>query len=174
MDNNLQDYKGEAEARPTVTFITGPNMDVVEVGEMRGEGMELHIAKGSKQTFFVGLAENEKFSHFMAKSKIREKLLLDAVNNRTRERNYYILYSRLADGEITDEDFDRLLDEASDNYVVTTGIKPTLEEFEEAFKLSEKILDATTIGDIEILFSFDEDATLKVCKKITDGTDKCR
>lgn len=95
---------------------------------------------------------------------------ISAVNNRTRERNYYILYSRLADGEISDEDFDRLLDENPDNYVVNTFNSPSIEEFEEAWALSKQILNVDSVGDVEILFSFDENDTLKICKKITDGT----
>lgn len=168
MANNLQDSRGEF--RPTVTVSTGPNTNVVSVAEIKGDGIEMRIARNEENTYFAGVAENEKFAHLMARSKMREKLLLDAVNNRTRERNYYILYSRLADGEITDEDFDRLLDENPDNYVVNTFISPSVEEFEEAWALSKQILNVESVGDVEILFSFDENDTLEICKKITDGT----
>ena len=40
-----------------------------------------------------------------------------AINNRTRERNYFKLYSSLLENKISDEEFDRLIDENPDMYV---------------------------------------------------------
>ncbi len=152
-------------SHPLVTISSGPNVEIVD---FKGEGIGMRVMKHSDMTLFAGYAENEKFSRLMTLSQMRVKLLIDAVNNRTRERNYYILYSRLCEGEITEEEFDRLLEADSDKYVISTDIHPSIEEFEEAYKLSSHIMDADTIGTIETLFSFDEEATLDVCKKISD------
>lgn len=45
--------------------------------------------------------------------------LTRAVNNRTRERNYFRLYSEMLDGTISDEEFDRQIEDHEDLYVVT-------------------------------------------------------
>ena len=59
----------------------------------------------------------------------RERMLVDAVNNRTRERNYYQLYSRMLDNEISEEEFDRAIDENPDEYVISNDKVPSELEF---------------------------------------------
>ena len=168
MEITTKHNEPQENPKPSVIVSSSSNVNV-EVLEINGQGVGLRVEKHPEVTLFAGYAENEKFKQLMTRSRMREKLLLAAVNNRTRERNYYLLYSRLAGGEITEEEFDSLLENNPDDYVVTADVKPTVEEFEEAYALSAKIKDADTVGDIETLFSFEEEAALSVCKIIVDG-----
>lgn len=94
------------------------------------------------------------------------KLLLDAVNNRTRERNYYKLLYELAEGEISDSQFEKELEQNPERYVVKTNVRPSTIEFQQAVILAKDIMDVQTSGSLETLFSFDEEYLDSECKKL--------
>ena len=76
-----------------------------------------------------------------------------AINNRTRERNYFKLYSSLLENKISDEEFDRLIDENPDMYVQESYRDFSPLEIAIARKASEKIMDIKDLSDMAILFS---------------------
>lgn len=149
--------------------VSSPN--ILEVSSINTHGLELVIIKSSEETAFAGYGKNGTISKFIDWAfNIRENLLIEATNNRTRERNYYVLYSRLLEGNITDEEFDKELDEHPDNYQINIDKTPSFEMFQEAMRLSNNIMDADSIGKIETLFSFDSKIIDKYCKQIENGT----
>lgn len=160
---------------PTTSAITAPVKVIsgsdVRTGSFSGNGVVLHLAQNDRQTVFAGIMENS-ILHNMVHSLTgsREKLLVQAVNNRTRERNYYHLYSRLLEKEISDEEFDAELETNPDKYVIYTDKIPSDEEFHDAIALSDFIMDTETTGDIESLFSFDGRNFNEKCKKLMNGT----
>ena len=97
---------------------------------------------------------------------IRIRMLIDAVNNRTRERNYWRLYCRLLENEITEDEFNREIDGNSDEYVISTDKIPTEQEFRDAVFLSDHIKDIETTGDVESLFSFRSDVCNKYSRRL--------
>ncbi len=83
-------------------------------------------------------------------------LVVNAINNRTRERNFSRLGEQLASGEITEEEYERALDENEDDYVIKCDVKPSEMDIKMAASLAPKIMDLEDTDDLAVLFSFDE------------------
>lgn len=81
-------------------------------------------------------------------------LLVTAVNNRTRERNYFKKYCELLDNEISEEDFDNEISENEDEYVVPAGIDAPTEDVQAALCLSPLLKGIDSTDDFISLFSF--------------------
>ncbi len=152
---------------PSVTYSSPQGrLNVFSTDKMR-----LAVLSNDTETGVAGLIKNDILPDVVDRLMgTRENLLIDAVNNRTRERNYYRLYSQLLENQISDDDFDREIDERPDEYVVPINKCPTESEFYQAIQLSDLIKDADTMGDIESLFSFKEETVSTYCKRLTDGT----
>ena len=125
----------------------------------------------STHTIFAGAFKNHIAPKVISMLEgTRERMLVDAVNNRTRERNYYQLYTQLLENEISDEEFDRAIDENPDDYMISTEKILSALEFHEAIALSKYIKGIETTGDIESLFSFRGDVFNDFCKRLLNGT----
>lgn len=102
-------------------------------------------------TSFIGIAAN----NIIAISALRDKqnqLLVKAVNNRTRERNYFRLYSQLVDEEITEEDFDKEIRYNKDDYVVPAGTDASIEDVKAALSVAPSIKGIHSTDDFISLF----------------------
>lgn len=84
------------------------------------------------------------------------ELAISAINNRTKERNFSRLGEKLASGEISEEEYDRALQEHEDEYVIKCNIKPTEMDMRLAAHLAPKLMDVEDTDDLAVLFSFDE------------------
>lgn len=168
-DKTLQPVTGGSSATVTVTPESSARFD--NLGQFGREDWILQVVKDDNRlAAFVGAVKSESLQTFIRTlDGSREKMLVDAVNNRTRERNYYQLYSRLLENEITDDEFDRAIDENPDDYVVSTDKIPTEQEFHDAIVLADYIKGVSTSGDIETLFSFRGKEFNEYCKKLLDG-----
>ncbi len=82
------------------------------------------------------------------------EMLTTAVNNRTIERNYFKLYCELLDGSLSDEEFDALINQNEEDYIVSENIEPEPSQVSLALKLSKRIKDVKSINDLASLFSF--------------------
>lgn len=168
-DNILRPVTGVATA--TVRVTPESNTQSSNLSSIQGEGVVLHVVQNERLTAFVGAVDNVILPRVIsALDGSRERMLVDAINNRTRERNYYQLYSRLLENEISDDDFDREIDEHPDEYVITTDKIPSEQEFHEAIILADHIKGIETTGDIETLFSFRSKEFNEYCKRLLDGT----
>lgn len=87
------------------------------------------------------------------------RLLLTAVNNRTKERNYFKLYCDMLDGSITENDFDKEMEINEKEYVVYELETPSDNQLEIALTLSERIKSVDSIEDLSSLFSFNQKTT---------------
>lgn len=115
----------------------------------------LTIAKGDES---VSLKTKESFigeKIFNPSNKIYE-LLVGAFNNRTRERNYYKLYTKLLEGEITEEQFDSEIEENEDKYVVTAPEDKDKETIFTAASICKDLLDVNDTDEFSSLFSINE------------------
>lgn len=83
------------------------------------------------------------------------ELLIIAVNNRTKERDYFRLYCDMLDGSITEDEFDKEIEENSKEYVVDDFNITSKEIVELALRLSEHIKSVNSVDDLSSLFSFD-------------------
>ncbi|ERT60311.1 hypothetical protein HMPREF1254_0622 [Prevotella sp. BV3P1] len=89
------------------------------------------------------------------------ELLIKAVNNRTRERNYFKKLVELFQGEVTEEEFDKAIEENEDDYVVTADGTPSREDLMLACEAAKQIKDVRDIDDFAALFSFNPESTIK-------------
>ncbi|MBD5369609.1 MAG: hypothetical protein HDR80_00460 [Bacteroides sp.] len=97
--------------------------------------------------------------------QIEKQFLRIAVNNRTRERNYANLCLRLAEGEITEEEFDREIIENEDRYVITFQDAIPEENVCIAARLTDGLLDIETEDDFRELFSINTASIIKALGK---------
>lgn len=87
--------------------------------------------------------------------KLKE-LLIRAVNNRTRERNYFKKYVELLEGDISDEQFESEIMGNIDDYVVPAGVDCDEEDVKIALELSSRIKGIETTDDFTSLFSISD------------------
>ncbi|HMM18342.1 MAG TPA: hypothetical protein PKC47_12555, partial [Petrimonas sp.] len=104
----------------------------------------------------ISFSENNQFHKIISGDIYRDaiEMLTTAVNNRTIERNYFKLYCELLDGSLSDEEFDALINQNEEDYIVSENIEPEPSQVSLALKLSKRIKDVKSINDLASLFSF--------------------
>lgn len=88
-------------------------------------------------------------------------VMTTAINNRTRERNYFKLYCSLLQNEISEDEFDKLIDEHPEEYVPEDFHECSPVEVALARYASEQIMDVSDLNDMAALFSISLDSILK-------------
>lgn len=126
------------------------SLSVIDNGNVK----MLSVSNGV-QTAFVGVAENKALNMVTSIDRMSQ-LLIRAVNNRTRERNYFRLYNQLLEKEITEEEFDKEIDEKEDEYVVSNNEEADKNDIEMAVALSSYLKDVKDVDDMADLFSFSD------------------
>lgn len=109
---------------------------VVNVSIIDNESVNMMSVNDGYYTAFCGVIENKGFDCIMYSQETAMKLLIDAFNNRTRERNYFKKYCELLDNEISDEEFDNEIDNHEDDYVVPVGHEASSDEVRLAMRLA--------------------------------------
>ena len=90
---------------------------------------------------------------FPAISDVERTMLVRAINNRTRERNYANICLQLAEGQITEEEFENEIMNNENKYVISFADKTSPEEIQIAAQLAAGVLDIETEEDFRELFS---------------------
>ena len=117
--------------------------------------MKITIATDGNITAFAGVAKNNTFNIERSFDRARE-LLVRAVNNRTRERNFFRLYSDMLEQNITEEEYLRQLEQFQDEYVLPLPVEADMTDVETAVQLSEQIKGVESMDDFQSLFSFSD------------------
>ncbi|MDR2816536.1 MAG: hypothetical protein LBB62_07535 [Proteiniphilum sp.] len=133
-----------------------------EVTEYITEGCVIHtvalsssIDKPKVHISFSYSNDNEYVDIISGKSYEEAlNMMIKAVNNRTRERNYFKLYINLLDGSMTDEEFDQEIEVNENNYIVNETEMANLHRVSLALQLSKHIMNVDSINDLSSLFSF--------------------
>lgn len=103
--------------------------------------------------------------NMLFKDHIKEKeLLIRAINNRTRERNYFRLYCQLLEKEIPEDYFNEEIDKHEDDYVTSSDQEATKEDLQFALDVSPEIKDVEDASDMIDLFSFSDSSIQKYIK----------
>lgn len=117
--------------------------------------------KDDSETLAVaGLMKKTKLFSIDSSERLK-KMFIRAVNNRTRERNYFKLYCDMLDGNITEEQFDSEIDKHEDKYVISQNENATIEDIELALDVCPHLMDVKDPNDMAELFSFSEESMLK-------------
>jgi len=156
----------------------------VDTLSMNDEAPQMHVTlqDGSwmecmgdenSNVFFYGYSQGMSVVEKVIGWDAREivEMLTKAVNNRTRERNFFRLYSEYLEENITEEEFNRELTEHEDDYVVEGEEKPTADRLRKALFLSSVIKDTDNSEQLSSLFSFDSIATDEGLKKLDSHGD---
>lgn len=115
-----------------------------------GENIVVHNSTAiSRGNTFIDLITGEHYGDAI-------DLLITAVNNRTRERNFFKLYCDLLDQSITEEEFNEIIDNDEDNYIVSENENPEQERVSLALNLSKRIKNINSINDFSSIFSFNQ------------------
>ncbi len=141
--------------RSSLTIIDAENVKVAAISD-------------GVRTAFVGVADNKSINIVTSVNRMSQ-LLIRAVNNRTRERNYFRLYSQLLEGEITEEDFDKEIDDNENEYVVANNETADKTDIEIALSVSPQLMDVKDVDDMTDIFSFDSRSIRKSISSESHG-----
>lgn len=129
----------------------------------KGNGIVVSVSN-ERVTTFAGVVRNEVFFVDGINGNIKE-LLVTAVNNRTRERNYFKKYVELLEGTISDDEFDKAIEDNEDDYVIPEDKEPTLEDVQCVLEMAPELKDVDSVEDLASLFSFKPNSMQKCLMK---------
>lgn len=129
----------------------------------KGNGIVVSVSN-ERVTTFAGVVRNEVFFVDGINGNIKE-LLVTAVNNRTRERNYFKKYVELLEGTISDDEFDKAIEDNEDDYVISEDKEPTLEDVQCVLEMAPELKDVNSVEDLASLFSFKPNSMQKCLMK---------
>ncbi len=152
------------------TSATGDNATVVTLGQMQDGKFVAFTHDDTNNVVFVGVSEGNAVINRMIGIDYAEvvELFTRAVNNRTRQRNYFRLYNQMLLNEISEEDFYATIENDEDDYVIEELETPSKERLLHALKLSKNIKDVNNSEDFSNLFSFDSVETDKQLANIKE------
>lgn len=145
---------------------------VIMAGQMKdGTFVALQQPDGSGNVVFSGVSEGMSVINRMIGTdySVMLDLMTRAVNNRTRQRNYFQLQSSMLEGLISEDEFYKRIEENEDDYVVEEMEQPSLERVYDALLLSQNIKDVNNSEDFATLFSFDSISTDKELEKLENN-----
>ena len=130
-------------------------MNSITISTVVGNDMKITVATDGNYTAFAGVAKNNTFNIERSVDRVGE-LLVRAVNNRTRERNFFRLYADMLEQNITEEEYSRQLEECQDEYVLPLPVEADMTDIETAVQLSRHIKGVESMDDFQSLFSFSD------------------
>ena len=138
-ENVLKETSG---FRETVSIVDDENVRMISVSD-------------GVYTAFAGVVSNKAIS-FISSLDRASQLLVRAVNNRTRERNYFRKYCELLEEEITEEEFDQEIEEHEDEYVISNTEEANMDDIRLALALCPYLKDVNDVDAMADIFSFNE------------------
>lgn len=137
-----------------------------EVSYVAGSSTQMIVIKQDDEAFFTGKTKSVLMDRFLSGEQFESayKLLLAAINNRTRERNFFRLSEQLASGEISENIYEAEIKNNEDEYVIRCDYHPSKEELLFAIKASSFIKDVQDDDDLSVLFSFDSNTVRGLLK----------
>ena len=109
---------------------------------------------------FAGVANKARFFSISTADRLKD-LMTRAINNRTRERNYFKLYCDMLGGNITEDEFDREIEQNEDKYIIKQDCDASIEDIEVALEVSPSIMDVKSPDDMAEIFSVSEKSMQK-------------
>ena len=95
-------------------------------------------------------------------------IIRKAFNNRTRERNYYRLYTSLLEGDISEDDFNSEIDANEDLYVIDCPKQTSKEDIFFSVCVSRGWMDMDTTDEFTSIFEIDSDSVDKYVKLLEE------
>lgn len=126
----------------------------------KNDGSSVIAIQDKGRVTFAGVANKARFFSISTADRLKE-LMTRAINNRTRERNYFKLYCDMLDGNITEDEFDREIEQNEDKYIIKQDCDASVEDIEVALEVSPSIMDVKSPDDMAEIFSFSEKSMQK-------------
>lgn len=144
---------------------------VIMTGQMKDGVFVAMQEDGVGNIVFSGVSEGMSVINRMIGTDYSEMLdlMIRAVNNRTRQRNFFQLQASMFEGQISEDEFYKKIEENEDDYVVEELDSPNMEKVYNALLLSQRIKDVNTSEDFATLFSFDSIVTDKELEKLENN-----
>lgn len=141
---------------------------VIMAGQMKDGAFVALQQNGNGNVVFSGVSEGMSVINRLIGTDYSEmlELMTRAVNNRTRQRNYFQLQNTMLEGMISEDEFYKKIEENEDDFVIEEMEQPSLERVYDALLLSQGIKDVNNSEDFASLFSFDSIATDKELEKL--------
>ena len=124
-------------------------------------GLRMMMASDGEVTAFSGVATNSFLTFQESHIDKVKDFLVRAVNNRTRERNFFKLYNELLERRITDDEVDKTIEDHEDDFVVSQDQNADLNDLRLALFLAADIKDVEDADDVAALFSFSHESLRK-------------
>lgn len=126
----------------------------------KNDGSSVIAIQDKDRVTFAGVANKARFFSISTADRLKE-LMTRAINNRTRERNYFKLYCDMLDGNITEDEFDREIEQNEDKYIIKQDCDASVEDIEVALEVSPSIMEVKSPDDMAEIFSFSEKSMQK-------------
>jgi hypothetical protein len=149
----------------------GNNNHVVMMGQMQDGAFVAVKQADQEKVVYAGISKGAAVINRMIGVDYSEmqELLTRAVNNRTRQRNFFRLQNSMLEGLITEEEFYKTLEENEDDYVVEELESPSHDRIEHALNLTQGIKDVNNSEDFANLFSFSTAVADQELQKIEEN-----
>lgn len=129
----------------------------------KNDGSSVIAIQDKGRVTFASVANKARFFSISTADRLKE-LMTRAINNRTRERNYFKLYCDMLDGNITEDEFGREIEQNEDKYIIKQDCDASVEDIEVALEVSPSIMDVKSPDDMAEIFSFSEKSMQKSIK----------
>lgn len=126
----------------------------------KNDGSSVIAIQDKGRVTFASVANKARFFSISTADRLKE-LMTRAINNRTRERNYFKLYCDMLDGNITEDEFGREIEQNEDKYIIKQDCDASVEDIEVALEVSPSIMDVKSPDDMTEIFSFSEKSMQK-------------
>lgn len=126
----------------------------------KNDGSSVIAIQDKDRVTFAGVANKARFFSISTADRLKE-LMTRAINNRTRERNYFKLYCDMLDGNITEDEFGREIEQNEDKYIIKQDFDASVEDIEVALEVSPSIMDVKSPDDMAEIFSFSKKSMQK-------------
>lgn len=134
---------------------------------------DVNLKENETRVFFMGVAGEKRFDSaidqisLVESFRIQKKLLINAYRNKDIIINYLKLYNSLIDNEITEDEFDKTINNNPDKYFVNTNTNSKISflELEALNELVNELDESLSIQDVSETFSVDLSDIIKYVKK---------
>lgn len=134
---------------------------------------DVNLKENETRVFFRGVAGEQRFDSaidqisLVESFRIQKKLLINAYRNKDIIINYLKLYNSLIDNEITEDEFDKTINNNPDKYFVNTNANSKIGflELEALNELVNELDESLSIQDVSETFSVDLSDIIKYVKK---------
>jgi len=123
--------------------------------------VEMELNPNDNIIYFKGITTQSTFEKMIEglsnieSINMKKDLLITAYKNRTIQNNYLHLYIKLLESEITEDSFEKVINDQSEKYIIDINKIPTVTQLDVLSSLLIELNEDFDTDDVSELFSFD-------------------